>query len=152
MAKTLKKKPDPGNPDNTWLFVLHSNTVLCATERKNKGYKTFCHPAGSPWNPGKDPWESLDPSLETQLGLINSLTLVTPRIRAQLRHQSEKERNFRQSLRVSGIFSTSATSEVFRWERERESFQMLKWNQFQAQQQTALRFSVSLTAASLCVH
>lgn len=46
---------------------------------KNKGYKTFCHPAGSLWNPGKDPWESLDPSLETQLGPINSLTLVTPR-------------------------------------------------------------------------
>lgn len=85
MAETLKKKPDPGEncllsmergverttPDHVYLHHIH------ATEGNDKGLYNFLSSSGSPWNPGKGPWESLELSLETQQGLMNPLTLVT---------------------------------------------------------------------------
>ncbi len=71
--RTVLPKPD----HNSHASSKHTSQIH-ATEWKNQGYKTSCHLAGSPWNPGEGPLESPDPSLETQLGLINPLTLMTP--------------------------------------------------------------------------
>lgn len=89
--------------------------------------KTFCHLTGSPWNPGRDPWESLDPSLETQHSQSDQLTdPVTP----ELRHQGEEEGE--EAVEAA----SSATSPV----------------QIKDRQTDRQRERIHLPAASFCIH